>query len=89
MVRSFIFSKNTFEWKFLPDMEKVRVFMGNKFHNRFIDLETLKRRKSNGYKGRGKKIVFFQEYFLNWWTPPPLPSVLLGIKNVNFGQILE
>ena len=39
------FVKNTLEWKFLPDMEKWRVFVGNKFHNRSIDLETLKKRK--------------------------------------------
>ena len=45
-----IFVKNTLEWNFLPDMEKWRVFVGNKFH-KFIDLETLKKRK---YKPKPK-----------------------------------
>ena len=30
------FLKNVLEWKFLPDMKKWRVFVGNKFHNRLL-----------------------------------------------------
>ena len=40
----------TLKWKFLPDMEKWRVFVGNKFY-KFIDLETLKKQK---YKPKPK-----------------------------------
>ena len=41
-----IFVKNTLEWKFLPDMEKWRVFVGNKLH-KFIDLELWKSESTN------------------------------------------